>query len=301
MKKKNAFILIIIFLAIPDLYSQSQDYDHSICWEIKSSKTSKPSYILGSVHVLDTTKIDFPIQKVKDLVDVCGCFCSEINDLFQDSSQMKNLVKSVFLTNKKLNIEDSIGGDYYEKLIQIVDSSKGSLRVFRPILSIIKPSFIGLMVTMEKQTSNSNLYAESNFTMDSYFEQYASSKGYGIHALESTQKQIDMIIGGTYGESILSLKTSIDGFFSNDSIDMMKNYLNQNLRLLKENVYLDSTMIGRNRVMADGIERLSQENTVFVVIGAAHLPYKYGVLNILAQRGYIVKPYHLTMNERKKK
>ena len=301
MKKKLTFIFVIIFFAIPDLYSQSKDYDNSICWEIKSSKTSKPSYILGSVHVLDTTKIDFPIQKVKDLVDVCGCFCGEINNLLLDSSQMKNLVKRIFLTNKKLNIEDSIGGDYYKKLIQIVDSSKGSLKVFRPMLSIIKPSFIGLMITMEKQTNNPNLYAQSNFSMDSYFEKYARSKGYGTHALETAQNQIDMIVGGTYGQSILTLKASIDAFLSNDSIDMMKNYLNQNLRLLEENDFLDSTMISRNRVMADGIERLSRENSVFVVIGAAHLPYKYGIINILAQRGYIIKPYHLQMTERNKK
>ena len=60
-------------------------------------------------------------------------------------------------------------------------------------------------------------------------------------------------------------------------------------------------MIDRNRVMADGIERLSRENTVFAVIGAAHLPYKYGVLNILAQRGYSIKPYRLNMTEKKKK
>lgn len=298
MKRTLVFIFIITFLAIPNLYSQFKDYDNSICWEIKSSKTSKPSYILGSVHVLDTTKINFPIQKVKELVDDCGCFCNEasINKLLQDSAQMRNLAKNIFLTNKKLNIEDSIGGDYYEKLIQIVDSSKGSLKVLKPILSRIKPSFIGIMVTLEKQTSNSNLYVQSNFTMDSYFEQYATSKGYGIHAFESAQKRIDIIFGGTYGESILALKASIDGFFSNDFIDMMKDYLNQNLRFLKEDIYID-----RNRVMADGIERLSRENTVFVVIGAAHLPYKYGVLNILAQRGYSIKPYRLNITEKKKK
>lgn len=300
MKKNLVFVFIISLFGTTGLFSQLNAFDNSICWEIKSSETSKPSYILGSVHVLDTTKIDFPIQGVKHLIDVCGSFCSEINHLSQDSSQMTNLIKAAILTDKKLNLKDSLGVEYYDKLMQIVDSSKGSLKVLKPLLSIINPVFIGLFVTMEKQTSNANLYDQANFLMDSYFEQYATSKGFGIRELESTQKQIDMITGGTYGESILALKTCIDGFFSNDSIDMLENYLNQNLRILQENDYLESTMIDRNRVMADGIDRLLRENTVFVVIGAAHLPYKYGVLNILSQRGYIVKPYKLQMIKRMK-
>lgn len=300
MKNKLVIILFISVLSYADLYSQNRDFDTSICWEIKSSETSKPSYILGSVHVIDTCKIDFPIKKVKELVDDCGYFCSEINNS-QDSSQIKSLIKHIFLTNQNLNLKDSIGSKYFDRLIQIVDSSKGTLKVFKPLLSRIQPSFLGMMVTLDKQTSNANLYSQANFLMDSYFEKYAILKGYGIHELESTQKQIDMIMGGTYGESVIALKTCIDGYFSNDSIDMMNNYLNQNLRLLNETIYLDSTMIERNKVMADGIDRLISEKTVFVMIGAAHLPYKYGVLNLLTQRGYFVKPYHLEMKERKKK
>lgn len=301
MKKKLIFTMFICIFAYSNLYSQIRNYDNSICWEIKSSKSSKPSYILGSIHELDTTKIDFPIHKVKELINQCGSYCMESNTSVLDSTQMKELVKNVFLSNKKLNIKDSLDNEYYEKLIHIVDSSKGMLKTFKPYLSIIKPGFIGFMVISEKQLGKSTLYAQTNFKMDSYFEQYSISRKYGIHGLESAQKTLDMVAGGTYRESILALKTCIDGFYSNDTIDLIENYVNQNLRLLKDDVYLDSTMINRNKVMADGIDRLLHEKAVFIVIGAAHLPYEFGVLNLLAQKGYFLKPYYLDVKVNKKK
>ncbi|MGK6351612.1 TraB/GumN family protein [Parapedobacter sp. DT-150] len=42
----------------------------------------------------------------------------------------------------------------------------------------------------------------------------------------------------------------------------------------------------RNKKMADGIDEIMQSKPVFVVIGAAHLPYEHGVLSLLEDRGY---------------
>lgn len=168
MKKQIVLSIFISLLAYSNLFSQIKNYDNSICWEIRSSKESKPSYILGSIHELDTTKIDFPVHKVKELINQCGSYCIESNT---SDSLMRELVKNVFLSNKTFNIRDSLDNEYYEKLIHIVDSSKGKLKTFKPYLSIIKPGFIGFMVTTEKQLGKSTFYAKTNFKMDSYFQQ----------------------------------------------------------------------------------------------------------------------------------
>ena len=138
--------------------------------------------------------------------------------------------------------------------------------------------------------------------MDLYFEKYSTSKNYSIHGLESPQQVLDYLVGkATYRESILALKTSIDDFLikpvelSNDHVDIFKSYANQNLSFLKNDAYLDSTLIMRNKVMADGIDQLLQEKPVFIVIGASHLPYEFGVLNRLAQKGYSVQPYNIEL------
>ena len=49
--------------------------------------------------------------------------------------------------------------------------------------------------------------------------------------------------------------------------------------------------------MADGIDRLLRSRTLFIVIGAGHLPYKDGVLNRLANKGYKIKPIKVDFNK----
>ncbi|HSZ71609.1 MAG TPA: TraB/GumN family protein, partial [Cytophagaceae bacterium] len=46
----------------------------------------------------------------------------------------------------------------------------------------------------------------------------------------------------------------------------------------------------RNQVMADRIEKMMKEKAVFAAIGSAHLPGDKGVLKLLQERGYKVRP-----------
>lgn len=299
---KNISILSIFICVLVNIssYSQIRNYDNSICWEITSSKLSKPAYILGAIHELDTTKINFPTLKIKEMIDQCGSYCMET---VLDSIQVKETFNGLFLSNNKINNRDYLGHEYYEKLIHIADSSKESmLTTFKIFLPILKPGFIGFMLKSRRLSINRTLFSKSNFRMDLYFEKYSTSKNYRIHGLESPQQMLDYLVGtATYRESILALKTSIDDFLknpvdiSNNPVDIFKSYANQNLSFLKNDAYLDSTLIMRNKVMADGINQLLQEKPVFIVIGASHLPYEFGVLNLLAQKGYSVKPYNLEL------
>jgi len=50
---------------------------------------------------------------------------------------------------------------------------------------------------------------------------------------------------------------------------------------------IQQRLIGdRNRNMADRLEPLLKQGSLFVAVGALHLPGEGGVLNLLAQRGY---------------
>jgi uncharacterized protein YbaP (TraB family) len=105
-----------------------------------------------------------------------------------------------------------------------------------------------------------------------------------------------MLFDCTFEESIESLKYCIDDFYSKDSTDMIKKYINQELDILKPEMYTNSLMIKRNTKMANGIDAIMQKHPVFVIIGAAHLPYENGVLNLLTKKGYTVKPFLIKFN-----
>ncbi len=53
----------------------------------------------------------------------------------------------------------------------------------------------------------------------------------------------------------------------------------------------DSWIVERNRQMAEKIEEYIHSNkTIFVVVGAAHVVGKDGILQILRRKGYFIKP-----------
>ncbi len=296
MKKNTLIFTLLISLYCIDALSQKNKFDNSVCWEIKKTHTSTPSYILGSIHMMDTSQINFPINTFTHLLDKCKSLCLEISGE-NDSSQMTRLAKDIMLPDPKQNITTNLDKSYYDKLILIMDSSKTSLKTLKPILGIIRPSILSLFITMEKQ-SESVVYKNANFYPEKYFEDYSKLKNYEIYQLETLQQQLDWITmpNSTLDETLVVLKQTIDMFYSNDSIDMFLNYKNQNLKLLKPEVYSDSSMIDRNKGMADGIDNLLSKKTAFIIIGAAHLPYENGVLALLEKKGYIIKPYLVDLN-----
>jgi uncharacterized protein YbaP (TraB family) len=54
--------------------------------------------------------------------------------------------------------------------------------------------------------------------------------------------------------------------------------------------YENELLIGRNRNWIPKIIATAKNGPVFVAVGAMHLPGTNGVLNLLRNEGYIVKP-----------
>ncbi|MFB2120984.1 TraB/GumN family protein [Parapedobacter sp. 2B3] len=59
---------------------------------------------------------------------------------------------------------------------------------------------------------------------------------------------------------------------------------------LPPDVYKDSIMVMRNRNMALKADSMMHDHTIFLMVGAAHLPFPTGVLHLLQEKGYKVRP-----------
>jgi uncharacterized protein YbaP (TraB family) len=49
-------------------------------------------------------------------------------------------------------------------------------------------------------------------------------------------------------------------------------------------------LVSRNYNMANRVEKHFKGNSVFIAVGAAHLPGNKGIINLLREKGYIVEP-----------
>lgn len=299
MKNKFIYLLLIIINFGTTCNSQENQFDNSIIWEIRKTIESKPSYILGTIHEMDTTQLHFPIGKIENLIDSCKVLCQEV---IIDKTSTSAYAKKIFLADNDKNVINGLDSAYFKKLSTIIDSSKHVLFIFKDkrMLKHIHPAMLAIMLTAEKQSS-SKLFSQGNFATEQHFQKYAEEHNYKLKQLETYEQQLSWILmeNSTFEEKIAVLKKAIDDFHSKNQGDMFLKYKNQNLKLLDEDIYADSIMVLRNQRMADGIDTLLIDNeSVFVMIGAAHLPYKTGVLNILYQKGFQIKPYIVDLDRK---
>ena len=298
MKIKTTFLMIVPFFCSYGGFCQNNNYDTSVFWEIRRTPKSPPSYILGSYHIMDTSQMNFPIKTFTDLIDKCGSICLEVSGV-TDTSNISKLEELMWLPDEDKNIINRLDQEYYAKLFQILDSSK-SLAGLKPLINELRPSIIAWFISTDKRSKNKVDKSEF-FYPDLYFEQYARKKGYKVNQLETIDKQLEMLLmlNSTYDETLEVLKKTIDKYYAKDTLKVFSKYINQNLKWMKPYTNKDSAgnldSNSRNKVMAAGIDSLLQRKrkSIFIIIGAAHLPYNSGVLSRLAKKGYIIKPYFI--------
>lgn len=290
--KKLSFLIVIYFI-INSCNVSKNNFDNSICWEIRNPRNDKVSYILGTIHTLDTTQISFPINEFKNLIDKCENLCLE--GVPTDSIFMR-IVTEMYITSKDSILSKQLDENYYKRLIQIADSTNFLLNHYRSEIDFIKPNVLHVFLQGDKELIQSEKLITINYFPERDFYDYAMRKEYEIIPIEEWTfeegKNVFWGFGLTYNESMINLKKAIENFDSKEKkIDLIKRYSEQNLKLGLPELFKDPVMIQRNIQMAKKMDSLMNIKKIFVAVGAAHLPYENGILSLLSNMGYSLKPY----------
>lgn len=272
-----------------------QQFKNPICWKI-SKDNKNPSYILGSIHLMDTTQISFPIDLFCKLIDECQVTCFEIK--LSTQTNINNDLE-IFLDDNETNITNSLSNDELMKLNSIIDSSNYFLKPIKSLLEYIKPTALTALLEMEQQMQTTEKALCLSFSPDLYFQQYALSKGYPVFELETFDKQKNWILPKiSFEEAIQELRNTISTYGTLQNTDLHTIYIKQNFDELKNEVINDSIMIHRNLEMAKNINHLiTTNNQLFIMIGAAHLPFEIGILKHLETMGYSIDPIEINLQK----
>jgi hypothetical protein len=236
-------------------------------------------------------------KTVKAIFDSCQAYAMEVNFAEVDLMAMNEMMKM----NKPLDSVISV--EKYNRLDSLV-----RLRAGVPLATMknIKPFFI--MATLMKKEIGGDM--ETPLDLDFYAKaQKAGKKLIGIEKIEeqlaavnslTIEQQVDMMIKG-YSDTTSSLSR----FES-----MLDLYLKQEVQAItkmtmEDDAYPESFneefIVKRNKKMADRIGEISAKRMTFNAIGAAHLPGADGVIQLLRDKGYTVKPIYFTFKKTKKK
>ena len=283
-------ILTILALSLMCLTSNAQ-----LVWKISGNGIKNPSYILGTHHGVPYTYCDsIPgLMKAFDKVDnVIG----EINmiEFAEMSPERMQKMQAMMMMPADTSLLSLFNEEETTKVnAWLKDEMGASLEM----LSVMKPMTI--MVTVQNKIMTDLMPELSTMTtIDKYMQTLGQSKGKTIGELETADYQMELLYANSLEEQADALLEMID---QGDSKGLMQQltdaYKSQNLETLWEifqeqmtDYEYDAIVKIRNLNWEKQMKELLPKQSTIFVVGAGHLPGEFGMVNLLREAGYKVKP-----------
>lgn len=329
MKPFNFFQLIVIvyfiFISISCNGVSAAD-KNGFLWKISGNGLNAPSYLFGTAHGGSFLAGQAALERVPRLNEI---FLS-VNQLIAEkkidnsSSFNKSDLEMDSTYADYLNKEDQIIVDRFLRTYLNATSDKIKLKPLVLMSIIYKKKSIEIYreILFEKFKPNTNvdsitlseLKYISEVEMDVQMIMRAMSLNYSIIGLDDLIGHINpkrtISNGISYKQQIDSLvcefkDNSVDSIIRHQlkSSEAVKNaYFNQDLddfelQMIeldqKNNVtaeYNDMILFDRNKKWMEHIPKLISEQASLIAVGAAHLPGKDGLINLLRLQGFTVEP-----------
>lgn len=283
-------ILTILALSLLCLTSNAQ-----LVWKISGNGTKKPSYILGTHHGCPFTYCD-SIPGLMKAFDKVDNIIGEINmiEFDQMSPERMQKMQAMMMMPADTSLLSLFNK---EETVKVNAWLIKELGANLEMLSMMNPMTI--MVTVQNKVMMEVIPDVADMTtIDKYMQTLGQSKGKTIGELETTDYQMELLYGNSLEEQADALLEMIDlGNSKELMIQLTDAYKSQNLDTLWEifqeqmtGYEYDAIVKVRNHNWEKQMKELLPKQTTLFVVGAGHLPGEYGMINLLREAGYKVKP-----------
>lgn len=246
--------------------------NHRLLWEVKSSPTAPPSYLFGTMHVTDSRVFHLPDSVFLAIQD-CPGFALEIDF---DKVSYRFLEHLYAQHGEGIFDEDNWRENAGSWDAAPKRDPSEAFRVF---------------------SSRGATETEVTF-LDAFLYRLARQQGKVTQGLETIEEQMSLLTGdgrpapADTAEPVRPLPAGdMVELYEQGDLDGIYAIVNSGTttRFFKEEV-----IIRRNYGMAERADSLMRIRPTFVGVGAAHLPGPQGVIALLRQRGYSLRPVAAT-------
>jgi uncharacterized protein YbaP (TraB family) len=265
-----------------------QQVDSSLFWSIhKDGQTS--GYLLGTIHSEDPRVLDFS----EDFLGQLGANKVFAMEMVPDLFTLERLMGYMHYPPGQ-SLESVIGIERFKALEQALSSYQ------------LPADFISRMKPWAAMMTLSTPPPKTGFFMDLSLSLRASGYGLKVVGLETLEQQLSFLENMPLEMQLSLLDQAIAEFGKvNDVHDqMVQTYLENNLVSLQalsdeqlemvgkraSEYFIESGINERNHRMAETLLNQLKNQTVFTAVGALHLPGDEGLINILRQHGYVLRP-----------
>src|SRR6187401_1995805 len=277
----------------------------SLFWEISGNGLKKPSYLFGTMHV--SSKIAFNLAdsfylaiKNSDVVALetnPETWQEDMNNYDLGSSRNRygfNRGITNDIPNDFLNIKTLRFGKYEKKL---------------EVAMFSKPSMINNLL-YRSQSDNTSDFEEDTY-LDLYIYQTGKKLGKKVAGVEQYEQSMKLMAEAfrdaakeknkkeksfDYDEEFSPAKLQEAYRAGNlDQLDSI-NKLNS-----QSDAFDEKFLYRRNEIQANSIDSILKSSSLFVGVGAAHLPGNRGVIELLRRKGYKLRPIYMGTRDSRQK
>lgn len=311
--KKIPFLLLLLLpllISLPNsLKAQESSLAKSVFWEISGKNLKKPSYLFGTHHLYDYQFLvnnENIYKKIKSIDAVMG-------EIIMDDADLSLLMKmSLAMMMKDNSLEKLLSKEDYAAtdacLKDVMGFGLQTFNKFKPI-AVYQLIMVGKYAKVNNTSLNSdqNSIASKQGSMDAYFQELGKKYKKELRALETVEQQLSVLYDGyTVDKQVEML---LDIVYDRDSVSTQEIYhlndlyqqqdIEGLLKLMHKNTSEEEIrfmLADRNQRWIPQIESLLQNGkTLFIAVGAGHLPGKFGVIKLLQEQGYTLKPIDIAI------
>ena len=286
--RKHSFLLAAGLLTAALTFSQTS---HTLLWRISGKGTTRPSWLFGTMHILCASDARLT-DSLKAAIASCDEVYFEIN--LSDMSDMLNSIKYMRMNDSK-KLSDLLKPDEYAR-VKDYFTKHSSLLPFS-MLERFKPMLISGLI--EEQ----GLDCQTTDGMELMIMQqlHSSTEKKPVNGLETAEFQAGLFDSIPYEQQAKELVNYIDSADENKKAtrQLAELYVHQDLDSIGQlsdkddpgmSGYMDLLLYNRNRKWARELDTLLPGKSLLIAVGAAHLPGKEGVIELLRKEGYTVDP-----------
>ena len=286
MRFNELGLAIAFCFALVSTVNSQTSTDQSLLWEISGNGLKENSHLFGTIHMICPSdflmddRIKNAFEDADELIMELDMDDPEMMQKMQQSSlnpEMKN-IKSAFSESDANALNEFLTANYGAGLDQ---------------LGILKPFMLMSMITVKQ------LPCEQIESYELFFTNLAKTQNKNVEGLESVEFQMGLF--DEIPEEIL-LKEISKMVTTDDSIkefeQMVSAYTAEDISQLYQVIAKNEMMANFNELMLENrnrnwipvMEKNMKENQVFFAVGSGHLGGENGVINLLRNQGYQVKP-----------
>lgn len=277
-------VINVIFLLL-SLEAISNE-NGNLCWKVESK--SSTAYILGSIHVArsDLYPLDTILTNAFERSDYLAV------ELDPTNPNVSNILNKAYF-NDDTKLKSVVSAEVYDALVE----EFGKLNIKEKFFEKMKPWFAAMTLTNLKMMKSG---FQASLGIDVYFVNQAKEKGIELVELETQIFQItlfDSIMSEMQDDFVMySLKEAegtqenIDFLFDiwkSGDLNRLEKYVEEQFDSIPNSLAFKKAFLDdRNINMTKKIEEfLNSDKTYFVIVGAAHLAGKEGIIHLLQETG----------------